>query len=470
MNKRNKSPASWLILKPFRSHLLITALVLASSFISIPICQAKALPDLDAVTEKVFRSLSKISAQGGRSVLISPSDFYDLDSRECLPLSLELAKRLSEAFEMEGYHVAKASERLTKVWVINGQWKKQFNKWLALSFTLTPYVDGKQQKSKLVFAKMPLDAVPKSMFKPEMASYARTLVHRLALHKSLSKPQTVYLKPMNVGGVVGGTDSNKYFNKLLNEAISESNFLLPQDSSKALASVPKKTLRLRGIRPRKKASLSLTGDLMSVDKELSGNVAVAQGKDVNIQAELRGKDGKVTSKATVVIPVSYIPPDLSDDLDKAQNKGMAASAGNSKNGLTVEISTTRGEGMSTYHNEEMINFLIRVNRSAHVYLFDLDSDGAATLLYPAMDAPSKKLAAGQLLLLPQDGMAYDLVVSPPFGQDIVWAVATETPLDIPKELTGDWAKTNVLKKRIQDISADLKTGYSEAQVLVQTLQ
>jgi len=133
----------------------------------------------------------------------------------------------------------------------------------------------------------------------------------------------------------------------------------------------------------------------------------------------------------------------------------------------VELSTSRGEGKASYRIGQQISFLVRVNRDAFVYLFDLDSNGDAALLYPAFEIAGKQLPAGQLLLLPDDGMPYELEVTHPPGKDLVWAVASQTQLDLPGELTGDWARAEVLMERVRRMGTT-SGAYAEAQLVLYT--
>jgi hypothetical protein len=120
--------------------------------------------------------------------------------------------------------------------------------------------------------------------------------------------------------------------------------------------------------------------------------------------------------------------------------------------------------------------LIRLNRSAWVYLFNLDPEGKATLLYP-VDETGRLARNGQCgalprpgtpLILPEDGCSYDLVVAEPYGRDRVWAVAAEAPLVFPADLEGEWKMADNLLNRLRTQGLSRKGGYSEAEVEVIT--
>ena len=119
---------------------------------------------------------------------------------------------------------------------------------------------------------------------------------------------------------------------------------------------------------------------------------------------------------------------------------------------------------------------MRLNRSAWVYLFNLDPKGKATLLYP-VDENGHHARVGQCgslpephkpIILPEDGCSYDLVVEAPYGTDRVWAVAAESPLNFPADLKGDWEKADKLVNRLRSQGLSRKGGYAEAQVEIVT--
>ena len=138
----------------------------------------------------------------------------------------------------------------------------------------------------------------------------------------------------------------------------------------------------------------------------------------------------------------------------------------------MELTTTRGERKPLYHKGEHIRFLIRLNRSAWVYLFDLDPKGNATFLY-SVDENGRLARGGQCgtlpqpgkpLILPEDGCSYDLVVTEPYGRDRVWAVASESPMEFPADLKGDWGKSDLLVNRLRNQGLSKKGAYAETEV------
>jgi hypothetical protein len=75
-----------------------------------------------------------------------------------------------------------------------------------------------------------------------------------------------------------------------------------------------------------------------------------------------------------------------------------------------------------------------------------------------------------LLLLPDDHLPYEIVISPPFGEDISWVVASEKLLPLPAKLEGDWVDNSVFKGRVRELGKKTNLGYAEAQVLIKTVK
>ncbi len=139
-----------------------------------------------------------------------------------------------------------------------------------------------------------------------------------------------------------------------------------------------------------------------------------------------------------------------------------------ENAFDFELTTTRGEGTTLYQEGDVIKFLVRTMEPAHVYLFDFDADGIATLLYPAFDTVEKKLEPGSLLILPDDGLPYELRVTPPFGVDVIWAIAVREPLSFPRDLPGDWSRAELVRQRLSE-QANRQGGYAEAETTIKTV-
>ena len=229
------------------------------------------------------------------------------------------------------------------------------------------------------------------------------------------------------------------------------------------------------------SSIGLTSALLAAESELSGTAWIHEARNrVEVQLFVKHTHGPDFSSATADIPADLFPdyiikppaPSVIVDVPVTQ---AGVSGDMSINGLTLELTTSRGEEMPYYKEGEEIRFIARMNRTANLYLFDLDSAGRACLIYP-VDPDNGRLIQnnrvvverGKPLILPEDGASYMMVASEPFGKDTVWAVASETNLKFPEKLTGDWEVSQVLVERIRAQGFAENSGYAESQVEVVT--
>ena len=203
-------------------------------------------------------------------------------------------------------------------------------------------------------------------------------------------------------------------------------------------------------------------------------------KKVEVRIRVNDRQGQQFSAASADVPSALFPNTcLKPPLWIATNRTpvhLPSAGAISKDGLEVELTTTRGQARPFYRNGEHIKFVIRLNRSAFVYLFDLDPKGNAILLYPVGDN-GQMARGGQCgampqpsvpIILPEDGCSYDLVVTEPYGTDRVWVVAAESHLDFPGDLGGEWSKARTLVSRLRVQGLSGQGGYAEAQVEVVT--
>ena len=333
---------------------------------------------------------------------------------------------------------------------------------------------------KILLNKIDADALT-----PDRESWARYLVRKLEQHAPDPGSRKVHLRDFKVKSKKCSSDLGPYLTGWLRPALAEGRMFVPLDQQRALKGLSTNTLRTRGTRairpnlPGPDVGTSLTADLLKADGEIKG-VAWLYEKKVEVQVRVTGRKGQQITAASADIPSGLFPADLlKPDPSTPGSKPLSLKTGTegiSKGGLRVELTTTRGEGRPLYHKDEHIRFLIRLNRSAWVYLFDLDPNGNATLLYPVdengrLDRNGKCGSLpppGTPLVLPEDGCSYDLVVTEPYGTDRVWAVAAEFPIEFPAELKGEWAKSDFLVKCLRSQGLSKKGAYAEAEVELMT--
>ncbi len=443
--------------------LLVVAVVVA--IVGSPVMGA-GTDALETINNNVVRTLADEKGADLRNVLLSPVDFYDAKTRTILPLAGYLRDKLAERLRQSGFRVLEPQRSITDLWLLRCSWRRRGDR-LSLTYMASPWEGGKRGKVRVVSSALQVADVPPGLLQPDADSFARTLVHRLALNERLTQPSRVHLRPVRVAGTVGGSRVNGYFNDWLGKAIGASNLLIAVNVEKSLLGIGRDTLRSRGIRPVAKPGMSLTGELAAAQSEISAEVSVDPGGRLSVTAVLNDDTGRQVAEATVDLPSERLPSGLWHELQAPDKPAMTADAPVSHQGLEVELSTTHGEGVASYRAGNKMTFLIRVNRAAFVYLFDFDSAGEAVLLYPALSVQSEPLPPGRLLVLPDDGLPYELEVSKPFGRDLVWAVAVERAIPVPGELTGDWVDAKEVMRRVRSLAADAG-AHAETQLIIET--
>jgi len=362
--------------------------------------------------------------------------------------------------------------------ILQGTWQKQGED-LAIDLKVMKLGTYGPEAVASASEKVPLKKIDTDALTPDRESWARYLVRKLEQNTSDRDTRKVHLRNFKIKSKKASSDLGPYLIGWLRPALAEGRMFVPLDQQRALKGLSANTLRTRGtraIRPNlPDTGTSLTADLLKADGEIKG-VAWLHDKKVEVQVRVTGKQGQQITAASADIPSRLFPGDLlKPDPSTPGSKPPVVKTGTegiSKGGLRVELTTTRGEGRPLYHKGEHIRFLIRLNRSAWVYLFDLDPKGNATLLYPVdengrLDRSGKCGSLpppGTPLVLPEDGCSYDLVVTEPYGTDRVWAVAAESPIEFPADLKGEWVKSDFLVKRLRNQGLSKKGAYAEAEV------
>lgn len=436
--------------------------------------------DLDEAVARLTETLVEQGKLKGQPVLISSHDLYDAKTGLSLPLATQLRGKLITEMKKQGVRALLPGADDEKFMILQGTWQRQGED-LAIDLKVMKLGAYGPEAVASASEKVPLRKIDADALTPDRESWARYLVRKLEQNTSNRDSRKVHMRDFKVKSKKCRSDLGPYLTGWLRPALAEARIFVPLDQQRALRGLSANALRTRGtraIRPNLSgpdAGTSLTADLLKADGEIKG-VAWLHEKKVEVQVRVTGRQGQQITAASADIPLRLFPGDLLKPEPSGPGTRPPApetgAQGISKGGLKVELTTTRGEGRPLYHEGEHIRFLIRLNRSAWVYLFDLDPKGNATLLYP-VDEKGRLARDGQCgalpppgtpLVLPEDGCSYDLVVTEPYGRDRVWAVAAESPLEFPADLKGDWAKTDLLMNRLRNQGLSQRGAYAEAEV------
>ncbi|WP_457637788.1 PEGA domain-containing protein [Oceanithermus sp.] len=87
-------------------------------------------------------------------------------------------------------------------------------------------------------------------------------------------------------------------------------------------------------------------------------------------------------------------------------------------------------GNSVYQIGEKIKISVTVNRSAYVYLFNVNADGTVDLILPNAYDRNNYLKAGEVRTFPPKGARYEYTITGPEGANYVLALASLRPLSM----------------------------------------
>ncbi|MCP4702882.1 MAG: hypothetical protein GY862_39380, partial [Gammaproteobacteria bacterium] len=181
-------------------------------------------------------------------------------------------------------------------------------------------------------------------------------------------------------------------------------------------------------------------------------------------------------KTPCALPPGFMPKTF------VSSEQIITGLGGASKKLSINLSTTHGDGQVHYRDGEFVDFHIKINRPAHVYLFTLDytfdrSTGRYELdrkagverLYPrALHGTPHAFSPG-VKLKPKDFGLGEMRVRQPYGCSFLWAVAAEEPLQCPTNPSDKWFQAAALPQMVRSIAKDLTTiRYAEAGVVIET--
>lgn len=98
--------------------------------------------------------------------------------------------------------------------------------------------------------------------------------------------------------------------------------------------------------------------------------------------------------------------------------------------LDIEVWVDRGEG-ATYYPGEKINVYFKASRDCYVVLYDINTKGYVSLLYPYDRSDDHYVEGGRTYRIPDRLDNYDLTVDGPEGTEYIQAVASFDPIALP---------------------------------------
>jgi len=113
----------------------------------------------------------------------------------------------------------------------------------------------------------------------------------------------------------------------------------------------------------------------------------------------------------------------------------AESASNSRelDVIPLELTTHLGDQQQFVEGDE-IQFLLSLGQDAYIYMFYMDASGTITQILPNANQQSHFYSAGYFLTIPEYENLYRFTISPPFGEESVWIIASDQSITLPVEL------------------------------------
>jgi Caspase domain/Domain of unknown function (DUF4384) len=216
-------------------------------------------------------------------------------------------------------------------------------------------------------------------------------------------------------------------------------------------------VRLETVAAPLRDKISAIAGVSIVDK--AGDLTVRQSGD---QVLLMGPAGDPVVKTTAT------DPNLLKRIAAQAWLKRAVPASIDKLGLRAD--TDPGSRGNTYVQCESFVFEVRLQKPAYVMVLDLNSEGNLTVLYPASPLERRMIPGGAATAIPGADPKDHILVTPPFGTDLVTVMAFDKQPAFFVDLTGaqqfatDSARAESLTKGLAAVNG----AFSVQQITVNT--
>ena len=112
------------------------------------------------------------------------------------------------------------------------------------------------------------------------------------------------------------------------------------------------------------------------------------------------------------------------------NNTEVASSSKQLDLIPLELTTHLGDQQQFFEGDEL-QFLLSLGQDAYIYMFYIDASGAITQILPNANQPSHFYSAGYFLTIPEYENLYRFTISEPFGQEMIWIIASDQSIKLP---------------------------------------
>jgi hypothetical protein len=159
-----------------------------------------------------------------------------------------------------------------------------------------------------------------------------------------------------------------------------------------------------------------------------------EGLSVSFQIVKAG-EGTGIGAASAVVAATDLPAGIQvQPTNRETAEGVMAAFSRAAGGgtpapgaLSVKVWPDRGES-ATYREGDPIVFNVEATKDCYVYLLHADAEGNVDLLFPNKFQASNQIKGGALFTLPWGGAPFRFKARPPFGSEVVEALATAEPV------------------------------------------
>lgn len=104
--------------------------------------------------------------------------------------------------------------------------------------------------------------------------------------------------------------------------------------------------------------------------------------------------------------------------------------------LEIKVWPDKGKGTLYYKKDEKMFVFFKSNRGCYLRLYHTDASGAMQQLFPNSYHPGDFISGGRVHRIPDETMNFDFVIKPPYGAEIIKAVASLLPFPHEEAVTG----------------------------------
>ncbi|MFL0804549.1 MAG: DUF4384 domain-containing protein [Agarilytica sp.] len=120
-----------------------------------------------------------------------------------------------------------------------------------------------------------------------------------------------------------------------------------------------------------------------------------------------------------------------------------------RTGIHVDITSYLGEDQQFAQDDEL-SFLISLSNDAWLYMYYENAKGEVFQLIPSALYPENRVLAGDFIPFPAANADFQLQITPPFGAEKVWLVATQKPVKTDNVFNTDLQELPISLDAVQD--------------------